>query len=906
MHASALGKVEEVRLDNGLTVLCAPEPESEVFTIMLWVPAGVRTEAPGQSGISHFVEHCYSLGSAHMAPREIDCLVQALGGTKNAFTSYDYTAFYEDLPRPALARIIEAEADRFTSPLFPPDAVRRELEVVKEERRLRTDDTVSGPVNEKLFELAYRAHPYRNPIVGRPEDLERFDADLARHYFETRYVPSEVTYVLVGGFELDRAISSFSRAFADVPTRRSCAVCPPVEAPLEGELRWRSEREGVQAALLSMLYHAPDIDHEDAAAMALLSTILIGGRAGRLQRALIREQKLASSVSGGYWALRDSGPFQVSAVPQDGVSLDELELAVDAALRRMVESGPSEDELHRAKAQRLLSKLGALESTRGRAHALGVYQTTSRRRYHAHRESFARIRAVTAADVGRVAEKYLGRAGRVVAWQEPPRPAGRAPRRSPPPTGAPRERVPESVAASFSVHTAAQLSRSPCLPSDLAVQGVRRRRFDEGLTLITQQTGRLPICAIHISVDAGAHLDPIDRAGLAALTADGLRTGTHRLSEECVAESFARFGSTLAVTSGLETVQLRLLARTEDVGPVLALMLEVLGHASLAPEVIQRLRREHVSRVRQAWARPSELVQLGALRAVFGEHPYGRPVAGTPSGLGRTSPEDVLAHYRRCYRPSRMIVAAAGAVDEAHLEDTLLEALAGWREAPSEGASSSLPALPTRPDVRAVAIPKEGQTQAHVALAQRVCARGDEDWDRIVLFNALLGGSGLASRVPARVRTQEGLAYSARSGLSSRDLAGVLTLTAQSRLESVSRTIGAMEEELVRLLEGDLEEAEFQRIKARLRGTLPFRTETVAAKAAALLTAERHGLSADYLVRQVERIESITRDEMLEAARRHVRLEDFTQVVVAPEGPALERCCDGLPTVFWSAEDFDV
>lgn len=904
MHASALGTVEEVRLESGLTLLCAPEPESEVFTIMLWVPAGVRTEAPGESGISHFVEHCYSLGSAHMAPREIDCVVQALGGTKNAFTSYDYTAYYENLPRSALARIIEIEADRFSWPLFPAEPVQKELEVVKEERRLRTDDTVTGPVNEKLFELAYRRHPYRNPIVGRPEDLARFDAELARRYFESRYVADRATYILVGGFELGRAVALFEKAFSPVPARTEAPCRAEPELALDSEIRWAAAREGVTSSLVSMMYHAPEIDHPDAAPMALLSTTLLGGRAGRLQRALIREQKLASSVSGGFWALRDPGPFHLSVVPQDGVSLERVEASVDETLRRFVEEGPSEDELQRAKAQRLLSKLTALESTQGRAHALGVYQTTSRRGYGAHRESFARLREVRREDVQRVAQAYLAERGRVVVWQEPARRAARAKPRPEGPAAASCEgAAPLLEPGSFPRPTppAHAASLSPAL----APGEVKRVRFGEGGTLLMQATGRLPICAVQISVEAGAYLDQGGRSGLASLTADGLRTGTTRLTEECIAESFARFGTALSVSCGLESVQLRLLARAEDLGPVLGLMLEVLTRPSFSAPVMERLRAEHLCRLRQAWSRPSELLHLGTLRALFGGHPYGRPVAGTPSGLESVSTSDVLAHYQRFYRPSRVIVAAAGAVNQGVLESALSGAFRDWAPGAAAGPAPEIPALSGSLEAHSVVIHKEAQAQAHVALAQRVCARAHEDWDQLVLLNALLGGSGLASRIPARVRTCEGLAYSARSGLSSRELSGVLTITAQSRLEGVGRTLEVIEEEVRRLLEGDLDELEFQRIKSRLRGTLPFRTETVSAKAAALLTAERHGLAPDYLERQIERIEAVTREEMLETARRHIRLDAFTRVAVAPEGPALTRCCGRLPTVRWTADDFD-
>ncbi len=905
MHESALGQVEEVRLSNGLTLLLAPEPESEVFTIMLWVPAGVRTEAPGQSGISHFVEHCYSLGSAHLAPREIDAVVQSLGGTKNAFTSYDYTAYYANLPRSALGRIIELEADRFLEPLFPCEAVQKELEVVKEERRLRADNTIAGPVNERLFDLAYRTHPYRNPIVGRAEDIERFDAGTARQYFEESYGTDGATFILVGGFDLDSATEHFSRCFGGAPLRPSRRRGSQAEPELESEARALMRREGVTSSLLSVAYRGPDIDHPDAAAMALLSTILVGGRAGRLQRSLIRKRRLASSVSGGFWALRDPGPFQLTMVPQDGIDFDELEAAFERTVSTFIDEGPTEDELRRAKAQRLLSKLSVLESTQGRAHALGVYQTTSRRGFRAHSESFSRLRAVEMEDVRRVASRYLRAPGRVTVWQEPPL-GGPTTRRLA------RASVASSVcdeapaSSAFSARAVGPVASEDAGLPTAQTAGVSRRVFDEGTVLLTEQTGRLPICAIRLSLEAGSALDPQGLAGLAMITADALRTGTDTLTEECVAEGFARFGTGLSVSPGLESVQLRLVARSADLAPVLELMMEVLTRPTLAPEVVDRLRAEHRCRLRTSWGRPSELLHLGMLRGLFGAHPYGRPVAGTPSGLMAVRAEDVREQYARLYQPSRMIVAIAGAFDPREAEAVMARSLAAWRPAESAEPPPRLEPLGPQPAARSIAIHKKSQTQAHIAMVQRVCSRTHDDWEKLVLLNALLGGAGLASRIPARVRTMEALAYSARSSLNSRDLTGILTFSAQTRIEGVHRAQSAIREEVTRLVEGDLGEAEFERIKARIRGSLPFRTETVAAKASALLTAERRGLPLDYLERQIARIERLGREEVLEAARRHIQLDAFTQVVVAPNGPALESCCAGRPIVRWGYEDFDV
>lgn len=415
--------VRERRLDNGLKLLLVPNRALPIFTVMLWVPAGGRTEPEGASGISHYLEHCYSLGSSKLGPREIDRLVQRLGGSKNAFTDHDYTGYYESLPAAALDEIVAVEADRFARLALPPDRLASELEVVREERRLRTENSVGGFLHERLFALAYVRHPYGRPVIGTPQDLERLSRQAVVAYYRTHYVPSNATFVLVGDFDPEHAEALFERHFGPLPAECRPEIAPTPEPEQRAERRATLVKKAARLPRLTILWKTVGLDHEDAIALSLLDVVLSHGDASRFERTLRRERQLVLDQATDYWSLVDPCPFTYRAEARPGVALETLEAAVDAVIDEIVRDGPTEAEVERAAKQLELAFLCGLESTAARARALGRYEVTSARGWRYLVEYLPKVRCLGPDDLWRAAAAWLRRERRTVVHLLPPRSA---------------------------------------------------------------------------------------------------------------------------------------------------------------------------------------------------------------------------------------------------------------------------------------------------------------------------------------------------------------------------------------------------------------------------------------------------------------------------------------------------
>ncbi len=851
--------VEEVRHDKGLTLLLHEDHAAPGFTIMLWVPAGGRTERAGQSGISHYLEHCYSLGSSKLAPREIDRLIQALGGQKNAFTSHDYTAYYESLPAAALEKIVEVEADRLATLALPADRLASELDVVREERRLRYDDSPQGALTEKLLATAFERHPYRNPVIGWPEDLARMSRDDAVAYYRAHYAPANATYVLVGDFEREKAVALFRKHFGGLAGGARPAVAVAPEPEQAAERRASLTKESVKVPQIAMLWKVPGLDHPDTHALNVLEGVLLEGDAARCDRILRRERKLVQSVGGGHWEYRDPGPFTISAEALAGVPIEDVERAIDEVVAGVVEGGVSEAELERAKATLELAFATRLESTSARAMAIGQAHVTSAEGWRSLTRRIERLRAVTAEDVRRVAATYLRKERRTVVHLLPPAPAPAA-------------------------------AADPGEPFGEA----RRLTLPNGLVVLYQQVKKLPTVAISASVRAGGVEDPRGRAGLSSAVVALLKAGTATLDEEAQAERFAALGTALAADRGADAVEVSttLLARDFEAG--LALLADALRRPSLAADKLERVRGEMLAEKESQAGKPEELLIEAFYRAIYAGHPYELPLNGTKETLAAISLEDVRAFHAARYRPERTALAIVGDVDPARVLAAIAKAFGDWAGSGTGSVTSlsSVANLPTSAAPRLVIIDKPDQTQAHIRLGHPAIARGDPEYDALFVAHYVLGGAGLASRITDTVRTKNGLAYSAGTSVVSRVLQGPFVALAQTKTATAGRAVELMLAEIERVRQDLVPGEELERAKGQLAGSLPFKIETNAQKARVLLDAELFGLGPDHLRRQIERVRALTAEEVRAAAQKYIRPADLTIVVVAPRAavePQLAR-----------------
>ncbi len=399
-------------LENGLTVLTLEDPTTPVVSFQLWVQVGSRDETR-VTGLAHLFEHMMFKGSKRIGPEEHAQLVQARGGRLNAFTTQDFTVYFEDVPAEALPLVIDLEAERVANLDVSEATLASEREVVLEERRLRSEDRPAGRALEALFALAFQAHPYRWPVIGWRSDIESATVEACREFFRTYYAPNNIVISIAGDFEADLALDRVRRAFGGLPAAARIPRNPTREPEQRGERRARVEVPDLRGPILTMAWHAPASGHPDAEALDVASEILSGGRSSRLHRRLVYEEALALSAQGAYWELAATGLFYAFASVRPGVPVERVEELLLGEIARLREEPAAEREIEKAKRQLEVALVDGLETN----HALAAriaQETALFGRVRPLSERLAAIQAVSAADVQRVAREYLADPNRSV------------------------------------------------------------------------------------------------------------------------------------------------------------------------------------------------------------------------------------------------------------------------------------------------------------------------------------------------------------------------------------------------------------------------------------------------------------------------------------------------------------
>jgi zinc protease len=403
--ARAAGTVVAATLDNGLRVLLLEDHRSPIVSVQMWYRVGSRNETRGATGIAHFLEHLMFRGTARYGPGVFARTVERNGGQDNAFTTQDVTSYYVNVAADRLDLVLELEADRMHNLRLDPKIIASEREVVIEERRTRTEDDPGGSLGEEVSATAFRAHPYGQPIIGWTVDLTRVTPEEIGAFYRTYYVPNNALLVVAGDFKPDEALGRVKAAFGAIPRGAAPPPVLAVEPPQNGERRVTVQRPA-QLPIVYLGYPVPNQTSPDAAALEVLSVVLSGGRASRLYRDLVHERQLALEAGGDYsYFSIDPSLFWFWATPLPGQTPETLEKELLAHMERLTREPVSEVELTRAKNQVESSFVFQDDSIHRRAALLARFELIGG---YALKDSYlASIRAVTAADLQRVAGSYF-------------------------------------------------------------------------------------------------------------------------------------------------------------------------------------------------------------------------------------------------------------------------------------------------------------------------------------------------------------------------------------------------------------------------------------------------------------------------------------------------------------------
>ena len=429
-YNAAQAEVFERTLANGLKVIVKEDHRAPVVVQQIWYKVGSIDESTGTTGVAHALEHMMFKGTKTVPAGEFSKRIAAAGGRENAFTSTDYTAYFQQLYKTRLPLAMKLEADRMHNLNLTEKQFSKEIKVVMEERRMRTDDDPQARMNEIMMATSYEEHPYHNPVIGWMSDLLKLKVSDVSDWYKKWYAPNNATLVIAGDVNPDEVFKLAKRYYGSIPRQ----ILPPrrnFDEPAQIGIKRVVVKAPAELPRLEMAYHAPvvrDPEHDwKPYALEMLAGVLAGNESARLNQHLVREQQVAMSADAGYDpASRGPTLFTLDATPSTGKTVQDVETALRGQIALLLKDGVSEDELKRVKAQVMADEVYKRDSVFYQAMQIGQMESIGLG-YQAIPVMLDKLQAVTAAQVQQVAKEYLQDDNLTVAVLDPQPLSGKKP-----------------------------------------------------------------------------------------------------------------------------------------------------------------------------------------------------------------------------------------------------------------------------------------------------------------------------------------------------------------------------------------------------------------------------------------------------------------------------------------------
>jgi len=887
-HVETFRGIAQYRLkSNGMTILLAPDRTSPVFTFMVVYHVGSRNESPGNTGSAHLLEHLLfnksteNFGKARGHPTFQDVLYEAGADARssNMTTWNDRMTGYSTLPADKLALAMRIEADRMQRALLLDSERQSEMSVVRNEFEIGESQPAEA-LQKALVATAIQAHPYHWDTIGYRSDIEGVTTEKLREHYETFFHPDNSEAILAGDFDVDAALALFDREFGGFA--RSARPIPQVitvEPPQEGERRVVVKRPGT-TGLVGLAYLRPGASHPDFFAFEVLASVLGDGVNARLYQALV-ERGLATSVSADNYSLRDPYPLLVGATCAPGKGHAEVEGALKGALAAVAGQGITPAELKRAQRQIEVSVVRSRDGPYRTAAAFGEAVASADWKWIL--TYVERIKAVTAADVQRVAATYLVPDRATVGWFVPAAnvrtasapmslsaaPSTSAPAKPATATAASATPSTRGVADRSSARSPAANAAPPALP--FAARTVRKV-LANGLVVDVVENHTVPVVAVRGLVAAGAvHAAP-PQSAVAELTAKMIARGTTTRSKEEIGASLADVGAERRYLPTPTHVGIEADGMARDLPLVLGVLADELRRPAFAPAELAKAKAELENDVLRADDSTSARAQERLAQLAFAPgHPY-RPLgrAGKLESLRALGVNELRDFHRARYVGNGTILAVVGDVDAAAV---IAQVSALFGDMPA-GAAASFDAVPrTLAAAHATreAVTMHGKANMNIVIGGASGLRRlDPDYEAALVSNAVFGQSSLASRVGRRVRDTEGLSYSVGSRYAQSDvLDGVWEVNVNVAPQNVARALHSTLDEIAKYAREGASDDEVAVQKNFFAGNYQVNLGSNAGVAAALVNAEKFGLGPKYLDEFPARIRAVTTAQANAAMRKH-------------------------------------
>jgi len=867
-------------LPNGMDVYTARDTSTSNVTVQVWYRVGSKDDPEARSGFAHLFEHLMFKATKDFPDETFDRLTEDVGGNNNAFTSDDVTAYHETIPSNHLERLIFAEAIRLGSLVVNENVFESERDVVKEEYR---QGVLAQPYG-RLFSLfvpatVYQESPYRRSTIGSIENLDAATIEDVRRFHATYYRPDNAFLIVAGNFDqaqldgwIDRYLAPLPNPDRPLPANR--VVEPEPTGPRE--VTFHAPNVPLPAVVLAW----PTVAYRDADRIALTvpDGVLSTGESSRLYRSLVYEQQLAAQASSSPDFAQQAGYLSAYAIMAGGKTPDEGIAALRAEIARFRDEPVTEAELAEAKNELVADALRSRETVDDRANVLGFALIQTNDASVADRE-IAAIQAVTAADIQRVARRYLTDQRSVTIRYLNADEANPVSQQVTEVTAPVQIADLAPVGEILTLLPEAERAALPGIAEAVApvTPPVADFRLDNGLRVLVVEKDGLPLVSARLSFDAGQANEAAGKAGVAAMTAALLTQGTTTRTAPQIATEIELLGATIGAGSGADFSNVFAIAPANVFPQALTLMADLVRNPTFAEEELDRQRTQTIDGLRIALTTPGPIAAAAAARVVYGDAEYGSPASGTLTTIPAITREDVAIFHSQHYRPMDATLVFSGDITEAEARALAQGAFGDWTSASAVGAAHN-PAGPTLPP-RIVVIDQPGAGQAAVTVALRGVSRTDADYFPLILGNTLLGGS-FTSRLNQEIRIKRGLSYGTRSSLGIRRDEGLFTASAQTRNDAAAEVADLILAEVTRLSTTRPSASELSTRQAILTGAFGSSLETVDGLGGLVAGLALYDLPMSELADYVGKVEAIDGPAVEAAFARHLPVDRASLVIV--------------------------
>ncbi len=824
--------VREV-LPNGLTLVLKPDRSSGLASVQVWVKTGsIHENRRLGAGLSHYLEHLLFKGTSRRQGREISSTVQAHGGAINAYTTFDHTVYYVDLPGEHAGVAVDVLADMVLNSTLPADEVAREKDVILREIAMTRDDPDTR-VWETLFSTAFREHPYRHPIIGHLDVFSAITRDDLLEYYRARYAPENLTVVVVGDVEVGAVRSLVERHFGSA-VRTGMAPVPVASEPLQLGPREAHRRDKVEVTRAIMAWPIPGLAHPDAPALDLLAMALGHGDSSILWQRVRERAGLVHTIDASSWNPGTSGLFCVtfSCEPANRA-------AAEAEIGRTISRAAfTADQVRKSRRQILVGEINTRKTVSGQASRLGSAEVVVGDLAYS-RDYFRRLGEVTPSGLRRVLREYLV-PGRLTSVSLGPA-------------------EPESAAAQA--------------PSGSGVPDFTETVLPNGARLLVQTDRRLPNLHLRFLIQAGPLYEDPARRGSTALLATLLTKDTRRRSAAAVAQSIEEVGGSFYPVSGNSSLGVAVEVLPGDADRALEILAGAVLEPAFSPETVAREREAQLASLRQDADDVVTFARKLVRRKFFGDHPLALDAQGDETGVGRLGPADLSGLLGRLRVGSNVVLAATGDIPAgfgAKLQRFL-----------SRIPKGRVPGLPAR-NVAPPSDATETRACEQAVVLQAFPSPALHAPDYIVGEVADELFSGMASRLFERVREEKGLAYFVRSTRIAGLDRGMFCFYAGTAPGKEADVLAEIDAEIARVGSGGVEPAELERCQTRLKAARRQSLQTNGSRALQAALDALQGRPINDGKRYGSRVDAVTVADLAGFAGRYFDRKLRTQLVVRP------------------------